>query len=245
MKLFNLEQFENLIKLLKQSEQDFKFDQKSIKLNLLTSINSHHLPEKEKIKLREISIHRFSVYQYSAVFAVILFATGGATFALANTAKPGDFLFPLDLLQEKMVLSLPLSEQKKAKLESNFVSERIVELKQLRQARGSDTVKAAAVKESQKTLTSAVEAVTRSKDLLQARGRNQQAQELDNVLDELETLAGEHEKNAGEIKDEVEEPGLKIEIENNLTDIKKARLKAGHKIRGEKTRNDGNSQNQE
>lgn len=241
MKLFNLEQFADLIKLLKRSKQNFHFDQESLKLRLLTRINSHHLPEGEKLKLRRVEFPHLQIYQYSAALAVILFATTGVTFAIANTAKPGDLLFPLDVFQEKMILSLPLSYERKAKLQSGFVSERIKELNQFKQISGHDAAKVTAVKESQKTLTQALEAVSQSRDLLESKGKNLEAEKLDDVLSLLETLAVEHEKNADEIKTQLDEPKFKLQIDDDLTEIKNARLKIKHEIR----RQDGNKENEQ
>ncbi len=55
---------------------------------------------------------------------------GGTAFA-ANTSKPGDILFPIKKVEEKVAISLAISEEAQVALEVKFANRRLEELKQI------------------------------------------------------------------------------------------------------------------
>ncbi len=64
------------------------------------------------------------------VLAVIIILGGGGAVAASNDSLPGDFLFPVDLVFEKVKISLA-SENKKSDLKLKFAEERISEIKNI------------------------------------------------------------------------------------------------------------------
>ena len=64
------------------------------------------------------------------VLAVVIILGGGGVVAASNDSLPGDFLFPVDLVVEKVKISLA-SENKKSDLKLKFAEERISEIKHI------------------------------------------------------------------------------------------------------------------
>src|SRR5258708_4734798 len=111
---FKDEKSEHLKKLLKHSQSQFRFDQSGIKNRLLTSLDT------AKIELNHDHFIVFRIVKYSVV-PVCLFLFISASFAFASSSVPGDKLFFLNKLGEKIILNLPLSSQQNADIESKIV----------------------------------------------------------------------------------------------------------------------------
>ena len=115
-----------IVKMIRKSgTQNFKFEKEKTKLHLMQSII--HTPMKEK--KQEESRPWFVLPKLKlgiALASVLILLTG--TFAYADSAKPGDKLFGLDKLQERMVLKLPLPAEKKARGEDRKKKKRALEI---------------------------------------------------------------------------------------------------------------------
>ncbi len=72
---------------------------------------------------------QFMRYVISVLVGLSLF--GGTAFA-SNSAKPGDLLYPIKRVKEKVQLSVMVSEQSKAQLQAKFAEERLEELAELK-----------------------------------------------------------------------------------------------------------------
>jgi len=71
---------------------------------------------------------KFMRYVISVLVGLSLF--GGTAFA-SNSANPGDLLYPIKRVKEKVELSVTVSEQSKASLQAKFAEERLHELDDL------------------------------------------------------------------------------------------------------------------
>ena len=71
-----------------------------------------------------------------------------------------------------------------------------------------------------------VEKITENRAKFKLRGKEKSVHQMDAVLLKLEQLASEQEQKGIEIKQELSDPLDRLEIENRLEEIKKARTKA-------------------
>src|SRR6185436_13453840 len=105
-----------------------------------------------------------------------------ATFAFASNSKPGDKLFALNKLGEDIVLKLPLSVEQQANVQAYIVSNRLQALDQViskpEETLASSTKKLQTIKETDDSLSKAVEAVTKNQAASEASGRTQSAVKL-------------------------------------------------------------------
>ena len=72
-------------------------------------------------------LHTFQARRFVPVLLLVLCISVGGTAAVADTAKPGDLLFPVERLTEQVRLSLATETQAEA-LRSQFAHERLDEL---------------------------------------------------------------------------------------------------------------------
>lgn len=70
------------------------------------------------------------VFRYTISFLLGVSLVGGTAFA-SNTSKPGDFLYPVKRVKEKVELSVAASEEARADLEIKFAQNRLEELHEL------------------------------------------------------------------------------------------------------------------
>ncbi|MFA5991354.1 MAG: cytochrome b5 domain-containing protein [Candidatus Doudnabacteria bacterium] len=75
-------------------------------------------------------------YVISVLVGLSLF--GGTAFA-STSAKPGDLLYPVKRITEKVQMSVTASEQSKAQLQAKFAEERLKELAELKSLSGTAT----------------------------------------------------------------------------------------------------------
>ena len=216
-------QDEDLIKLLKKSSSDFKFDPNSVKYRLLNS-----MAHGDQKSVTHFKIGRVAKYSVSFASLVILIST---TFAFAVNSRPGDKLFGLNKFGENVVLKLPLSVEQKAKVQEYIVTNRLEALDQVKTKQddkniGQDALKLQAIKESDESLTSAVDNITENKKKLEASGKTKEAKRLEKVLDQLQISAEKREVKIREIEKEIKDSKTKAEILNHLRKIEESRKKA-------------------
>lgn len=220
---------QELMKLLKNSISDFEFDPNKVKYRLLSSLNQ----AEQKPLIRHFRIGR--VAQYSVGFAglVVLIST---TFAFASSSKPGDKLFMLNKFGENVVLKLPLSVEQNAKVQEYIVTNRLKALDQVKPAveepdMESEFRNLETIKESDESLMTAVNQITENKKKLEALGRTQAAENLEKVLDQLQTQAEKRQAKIRELEENSKDSKTKAEIRNYLQKIENSRKKAQSEIR--------------
>ncbi|OGE80770.1 MAG: hypothetical protein A3H72_02345 [Candidatus Doudnabacteria bacterium RIFCSPLOWO2_02_FULL_48_8] len=208
---------DKLKEMLKQSQRDFSFDQKAVKQTVLAHAGTH----------QPVLLAKSYRLAWAYTFAALMLFIGlGTTLTYANTAKPGDRLYAMDTLHEQAILKLPLPAQTKAKIQANIAAERTAELNQIKITGNKVELKLKAVETSQQSLTQAVDKITENRAKFKLRGKEKSVHQMDAVLLKLEQLASEQEQKGIEIKQELSDPLDRLEIENRLEEIKKARTKA-------------------
>ena len=86
---------------------------------------------------KTLSINIFNnMKKYIAIAIIVLVILGGGTMASANNAGPGDFLFGLDKALERLELRFA-SEDKEAEIKIKIAEERIAEIKQVSEEKGT------------------------------------------------------------------------------------------------------------
>lgn len=200
--------------MLKASKQSFRFDQNQIRFNLLKNID----------KPAQFESKPFFSYKLATVFAaLILFIGLGTTFAFANAAKPGDKLFAIDTLQEKMLLKLPWPEETKASIRTRIVHERIAELNEITKKERRDEIKLKAIDASGQSLNKAIESTVMHRDKLKKRGKTERAAKLNETLNKLEELASKQEMETDRIKQNVTDPEVRNKIDERIEEIQNLR----------------------
>jgi hypothetical protein len=208
---------DNLTKQLSQSAQNFSFDQEKVKNRLMYSLNDAPIKAPAKI------FFRTRILKYSSVLAAFVIFVS-ATFAFASSSEPGDKLFPLNKIGEKVILSLPLSAQQKASIQTGIVNKRLKSLETVK-VRTEDK-QLETVKESDESLQNAIEAVSANKKRLEASGHTQGAEKLGQVLNRLDALAEKHEQQFQSIEELISDNEGKQTVRKHLREIKNARRKA-------------------
>ncbi|MBX4186967.1 MAG: hypothetical protein KW802_01755 [Candidatus Doudnabacteria bacterium] len=201
-----------LANLLKRSAGDFNFDETSAKFRLLASIN--RLDQKPAP-----SFHITRVMWYSTAFAALVI-TASTTFAFASNALPGDKLFALNKFGEKVILTLPLPVEQKAKVQEYIVTNRLEALDKV------DTEDLETVKESDESLMTAVDAITQNKTRLESMGKTKQAETLEKVLDQLQTKVENKENTIKEIEKRAKDEPTREKIREHLKKIEDSKQKA-------------------
>ncbi|MEO8065482.1 MAG: hypothetical protein ABI643_01335 [Candidatus Doudnabacteria bacterium] len=229
MNLFSRKSNQDLIEQLAKSRQDFQFDRFGIKNKLLMSLENS--PE-------EPVAHKFftiRLIKYSATFAGLLIFLSTAL-SFASTAKPGDKLFPLNKLEEKMILNLPLSAEQKADLQVRIVSKRLEALKAVENTTNNVRLQAKqleTVKESDASIKQAVDSVSANKNALKGPGKTATEQKLDQVLNQIDDLAQKHEQRIQSLEDSASDKNIKQSLNQHLNEIKNSRHKAQNEIKSQ------------
>jgi len=232
MKLFKTQNSEELIKELGKSHVDFEFDQVSAKKSLLSTIENI-LPETEsKLSKRKPFILQFGL----TLAAVVLMVSG--TFAAASKSLPGDKLFSVTKLKEKMLLILPFSPQSRAEIQASIVEDRLKALDQFPLVEDTGAIKPNTVqlearkletlKEASESLHQAVDNIQKKRNEFEENGQIKQAEKLDDVLLNISEQSEKREKVIKEIEEKLEKENerLKEKAQERLEDLKKARNKA-------------------
>ncbi len=221
MKLFRSNKDEELTKLLKNSSGEFRFDPEKVKYRLLSSIDQTNQKHPHHFKFTR-------VIKYSVTFAGFVIVVS-SSFAFASNSKPGDKLFALNKAGEQVVLRLPMPSEQKAKVEAYIVTQRFEALDEVEVQ--TEIRNLATVRESDETLTSAIDRITENKKQLESRGKTKAAEKLETVLDKLQIAAEKQEKKIMELQEKTTDKDSKKKIEEHLKQIRKSREKAQLEIR--------------
>ena len=123
-----------LIKRIARASRDFSIsakDKAEIKANLMTVIKSDNMRIQEQSHIHNIFNTRRITMPLIPVLIAAIIALGGGTAVLADTAKPGDALYPMDQWVERMQEKMTFSEKSKAGLYARMSEERAEEMKAL------------------------------------------------------------------------------------------------------------------
>ena len=131
-----------VIKLLKQKEGFLlsKEEKIDLKVNLFNKIDKH---------VTKSGGGRYSIWSYKLnirgvtmpfipIIIAVLLASGAGTAVLADNAKPGDFLYPLDQYMERVQEKASMSESIRARFWARVSNERADELLALRKIDPAD-----------------------------------------------------------------------------------------------------------
>lgn len=218
--IFRKKEDEKLIRLLKNQPR-FSYAKDEVKFKLLTALANKPQP------VPKYTTFWFKMPHYGTAFAAVILAVGlTSTLVYADSALPGDKLFSLDRAQEELAVKIVPSQTIKAKLRAKHLNERAVELEQLSLVKNHRETKVKAVDQSVQGLNQAIQSVSEAKIRMQERDKNSNTAEFDKVLHRLENLAEKHEQHAVKIRGEVSDPQLQQRIDNDLRELKEARMRA-------------------
>lgn len=233
MSLFKPSQHDKVISLLKKTRPgfNFKYDQENGRLRLMEAI-------KDRPQEPEQSLWRNPLMSVSlSLLALVLVITG--TFSASASSLPGDKLFSLYKMKEKILLILSPDPMSQAEIQASIVEDRLealdllpeqstVPLPQL-EVRQLETLK-----EAEASLNHAVESIQKSRDAAIKKGEEKQAEKLDNVLSNISDLSEKREKVVEEIEKQVKDQwgrnsnkdSRQEKFQEYLDELKKAREKA-------------------
>jgi hypothetical protein len=226
MIFFNHDMTEEKMKnLLKAAQQDFRFDQDTVKNRLMPVLDRIEILPYRRTLLTAKSL----AYSMSgAVFVV--FVSG--TFAFASTSKPGDKLFVVNKWRENIILHLPLSVDQKTRFETGIVNNRLRALQtvNVQMPQAQENKKLDTIKESDESLHNAIELVSANKHSLEAEGQTEQAEKMDQALTQLDNLAQQHEQQIQIIEASTEDGTNREIIKQHLHQIYTTRAKAHEEL---------------
>ncbi len=232
MKLFNSEKNNQVIARIRATNQNFVFDHQRQKDRLLLALSSPQPPKDE-----HWASYGFT-FKFSAGIAITILAAS-ATFLTAQGAAPGDTLFPVNKLREKILLALPLATLKRVEVTAGIAQERFDALDQI-PAAVPDQIerKIQTVQETQESFQQAVEVISRKQADLEEAGRTEAADTLDRVLTNLNQMAQEHETLIEQLAEQAEDESVQTKIRSDLQLFRQTRQKAEEQLnRHRKTEN--------
>lgn len=220
---FRSKQRNELEQLLKSSRQDFEFDRQNVRTRIMTAVNSRHLSKAdlEKLTFRVKIWPRFALS--GSVALVLLAGTTGFAYA-AGQAAPGDLLFPVQKLQNQIVLSLPMPATKKEEIRTQIVATRLAQLSTVEQNPKADPAKLQAlVEESQASIEDAVNNLPKPPADTNSQGKNNAR--FDALISQLEDLSSQHEQKIQALKQQTTDAAIQSQIDQSVTVINQNRAK--------------------
>ena len=151
---------------------------------------------------------------------------GGTTFA-STEAAPGDALFPIKKVVERMQVAVHGDEQTKAELKAKFAEKRVAELERAR-AEANVHAEAEAKVEAKAGLSHAIEALTKVEAKLEARGNTEAAEAVRANIERLQArvdVVEDREDDDGddETNSDTDRRHERSELRDRLEDIIKHR----------------------
>jgi hypothetical protein len=237
MIFFRSKKDKQIEQLLSESRQNFEFDSQNIKARLMMAVESQHF-SKEELRNFTFKPNFWPRYAFSLTLAVMLMVgTTGFAFA-ANNATPGDVLFPIQKIQNQIVLSLPLPETKKEEIRTEIVTKRLKELDAIEKISNPDSAKIQAiVKESQASIDDAVTNLHMEPAVEGTTSPDKKQAKLDNLATKLDGLIDTHQKYLKNIQEKTKDSETKETIDNSAKSIESTRekLNSVRKNRAEKS----------
>jgi hypothetical protein len=217
---FNSDKDNKFIKPLLQG-MDFKFDQAGIKNRLLTSMT--YSQSSSSFVQKKFLYKRVSL-TFGTVALILFFSS---TCVYADHTKPGDKLYFLDQFQEQVGLRLSRTAAEKAKLKSKIINERLQEISEFKNNDPStQSLRLESIEKTQANIIQTVDETAAIKQRLTSTGHKNSTNQVDQVLNQLEELAGRQQLQMEQVKSEIDDDAINLKIENNILEIKKARNKA-------------------
>lgn len=249
MRLFRSKKNDAIIQLLNSTKRDFEFDSESVKNRVMMALVARHLTKEDK-QLLTFHPKTWPKYVFTLALAIVLMISTSAISFASSKATPGDVLFPVQKLQNKFVLSLPLPQTKKEEIRTEIVAKRLKELDAIQNHPQPDTFKLVAiVRESQRSIDEAVShlpvesvATVTNPDAPQTVPTEpaidvSRSPKLDHIVTKLEDLSKQHEDKMELIKLQVEDKVVKDKIDKSVISIKSNRSKLQN-ARKKKTNDD-------
>ena len=145
-----------------------------------------------------------------AVLVVVMLGSGGVLLAQrANAAEPGDRLYSIDLLAEKVQRSLIFNELKKADFEGKVLGERISEYESVASKSDDVTEILDEITEQQKRVRENIGTMENNPDNYSEEGlqqvQNRYEQQLEQHLEVMEKVQNQGEDTAIQVKQELQE----------------------------------------
>jgi hypothetical protein len=212
MKIFGSQPNDELTKLLKTSQQDFGFNQELVKMRVTSQLQSENQDMKQPLQHHH--------WMRSSIVTAVVILSLSITAVSAAQSQPGDKLFSLNKWGEKFVLSLPLSIEHKAQVQTSIVTKRLQALKKVQTQPDDLNRKLKTVNESDESLRNAVEMVTANKAKFRAMGQMAQANRLTPALNQLNDLAQEHEDQIQAIQASMPEGHVRQTMNLRLTEVR-------------------------
>ena len=205
---------------LKNSDENFRFDQTSAKTRLLADL--HSAPYLGRAPFRQSHSRQYLVGGLSVVVLV------SGTFTYAQSANPGDVLFPINKFGEQIILSLPFSPQTNAQIHTNLVTKRFNALDEVIDNDQDDSLETqqlqlVTIQESDETFNQAIEAVSNNRQRLLDSGQTQGVDQMSQTLNDLEVLAQKHEQQIVDLEAKVGDPQIKDLMEVHRQSIYNSR----------------------
>jgi hypothetical protein len=210
--------------LLRQSRQDFGFDSDNIKARLMMAVNARHFSFDDAKRLT-FNPSTWPKYAFGATLALVLvLSTSGLAFA-STKSKPGEILFPVQKLQNQIVLSLPLSSNTKAQISTNIVAKRLKELEEIQKNPDSKPSQVSAeVKEIQASIQKAASYVPEVSDSTPEKQDNgskisKKKADIEKTTNRLESLSAKHQATLKSLSAKTTDDKLKIQIDKSVENI--------------------------
>ncbi|MGE5297863.1 MAG: hypothetical protein ACM3KM_01745 [Acidobacteriaceae bacterium] len=228
----------DIIGLLSESRTDFEFDRNGVKQRL---INSIHRQKFEMVPEKNSPVKSWAFRLGVGICVLILAAFTGAL-SFAQASKPGDKLHFLDKIEDNAMLSLPLPQGTKAKIQSNIATERVKEMSNLPlvgpDSKQTYSIKLKAADESQRVLVNAVNTAQQMQARSETKGDAKASAKAKKILTNLEQLATEQEAQLNAIHSATDDEQVKERVEKSLEAIKQARKQAHEAAKETKNRSE-------
>ncbi|MBX4205302.1 MAG: hypothetical protein KW788_03935 [Candidatus Doudnabacteria bacterium] len=214
--------------LLRQSRQDFGFDSISTKARIMLAVNVRHL-SKDDVRHFSLNPRTWPKYAFGASLAMlVVVSTTGLAFA-STKSKPGEVLFPVQKLQNRVVLSLPLPAATKAQIGTKIAAKRLRELDEIQKhPTNKPSMLSAEIREAQESIAQAAALVP-----------DNETEETDKITSDLEGLSVQHQQALQNLRAAANDDDLKLELENSVKDATITQ----EKIRSLKHRKGSDNQN--
>lgn len=252
--MFNINKFNKeieAVKKLREAQSNLSLEkQEEIKSRILNTIASQSLEEEPESFW--FKYHRKAV-QYSLVLVICLMVFGSTAFASSN-ALPGEILYPVKRVTEKLQLNVATSEEAKVNLQARFAQKRLQELGELHKRTSIEILPAQIVESTSTPATTTLEGIVNIKKELKFNKVKLQETEVEKkakeearveVKEALENLRKVYkkleakgeikkaevlQKNITNLKDNAFERDIKDEDKSELDDRSKLdRNNKGHK----------------
>lgn len=207
-----------------RDSKDYPFDREGVKNRLLLSIAASPRPE-------PAFSFRWLAPVSVALVSLALLSGVSIAFSSASGTMPGDKLYFLSRFQERLVLALPMPEEKKTDLIFGYAYKHLSEVSQV--TNRSKEVQIKTLRESQEFMRQAIDDTMDTEQKLRKEGKTDKAESLNQNLEDFQAMAEDHVRKVEELKrqNKQQDEDLKKTIEEHVAEIKNARQKARQELK--------------